>query len=60
MRRMPGCWRTWPDIRVQQLSPADQLNYDLFRIEYENRVAAASFHPEYYESARPRGTAVTE
>ena len=31
------------------LSPADQLNYDLFRIQYEERVAAAPFHPEYYE-----------
>ncbi len=31
------------------LSTADRLTYDLFRIEYENRVAAAAFHPEYYE-----------
>ena len=31
------------------LSSADQLTYDLFRIEYENRVATAAFHPEYYE-----------
>jgi uncharacterized protein (DUF885 family) len=31
------------------LSPAEQLNYDLFRYEYEDRVAAARFHPEYYE-----------
>ncbi len=31
------------------LSSADQLTYDLFRIEYENRGAAAPFHPEYYE-----------
>ena len=31
------------------LSPDEQLTYDLFRIEYENRVAAAPFHPEYYE-----------
>ncbi len=31
------------------LSPAEQLNYDLFRYEYENRGAAAKFHPEYYE-----------
>ena len=35
------------------LSTADQLTYDLFRIEYENRAAAAPFHPEYYE-LRPR------
>jgi uncharacterized protein (DUF885 family) len=31
------------------LAPADQLTWDLFRIEYENRVAVAPFHPEYYE-----------
>jgi len=31
------------------LSPAEQLNYNLFRYEYEDRVAAAKFHPEYYE-----------
>jgi uncharacterized protein (DUF885 family) len=31
------------------LSPAEQLNYDLFRYEYEDRKAAAAFHPEYYE-----------
>jgi uncharacterized protein (DUF885 family) len=31
------------------LTPADQLTYDLFRIEYRNRVGAAPFHPEYYE-----------
>ncbi len=35
-------------ISREALSTADQLNYDLFRIEYENRVAAAPFHPEYY------------
>ncbi|MDH4259492.1 MAG: DUF885 domain-containing protein [Gammaproteobacteria bacterium] len=37
--------------RIQRaaLASADQLTYDLFRIEYENRVAAAAFHPEYYE-----------
>jgi uncharacterized protein (DUF885 family) len=32
-----------------QLSPAEQLNYDLFRYEYEDRKASAAFHPEYYE-----------
>ncbi len=31
------------------LSPADQLNYDLFRLQYQDRVAAAPFHPEYYD-----------
>ena len=31
------------------LAPADQLTYDLFRIEYQDRVAVAPFHPEYYE-----------
>ena len=31
-----------------ELPPAEQLNYDLFRFEYEDRVAAAPFHPEYY------------
>ena len=36
-------------IPREALSPADQLTYDLFRIEYENRVAVAPFHPEYYE-----------
>jgi uncharacterized protein (DUF885 family) len=37
------------------LSSADQLTYDLFRIEYENRVAAASFHPEYYKFSAREG-----
>jgi uncharacterized protein (DUF885 family) len=36
-------------IPREALSSADQLTYDLFRIEYGNRVAAAPFHPEYYE-----------
>jgi len=36
-------------IPRDQLSPAEQLNYDLFRYEYENRKAATAFHPEYYE-----------
>ena len=40
-------------IPREALSTADQLTYDLFRIEYENRVAAVPFHPEYYE-LRPR------
>jgi uncharacterized protein (DUF885 family) len=30
------------------LSPAEQLNYDLFRHEYETRKAAVPFHGEYY------------
>jgi len=36
-------------IPREQLSPAEQLNYDLFRYKYEDRKAAAAFHPEYYE-----------
>ncbi len=32
-----------------KLSPADQLNYDLFRLEYEDRVASVPFRTEYYE-----------
>jgi uncharacterized protein (DUF885 family) len=36
-------------IPRESLSSADQLTWDLFRIEYENRVAVAAFHPEYYE-----------
>jgi len=32
-----------------ELPPAEQLNYDLFRFTYDDRVAAAKFHPEYYE-----------
>ena len=30
------------------LPPAEQLNYDLFRREYETRQAAVPFHGEYY------------
>jgi uncharacterized protein (DUF885 family) len=30
------------------LPAAEQLNYDLFRQEYEGRVAVQRFHPEYY------------
>lgn len=36
-------------IPSSDLPVAEQLNYDLFRYEYEDRVAAAKFHPEYYE-----------
>jgi uncharacterized protein (DUF885 family) len=36
-------------IPRDQLPAAEQLNYDLFRYEYEDRVAAQKFHPEYYE-----------
>ena len=32
-----------------ELSPADQLNYDLFRHKYETRKAALPFHAEYYD-----------
>ncbi|HEU5468988.1 MAG TPA: DUF885 domain-containing protein [Steroidobacteraceae bacterium] len=31
-----------------ELPPAEQLNYDLFRHEYETRRAAEPFHTEYY------------
>ena len=36
-------------IPREMLPAVDRLNYDLFRIQYEDRVAAARFHPEYYE-----------
>ena len=36
-------------IPREALSASDQLTYDLFRIEYENRVAVVRFHPEDYE-----------
>jgi uncharacterized protein (DUF885 family) len=36
-------------IPRKALAPAEQLTWDLFRIEYENRIAAAPFHPEYYD-----------
>ena len=35
-------------IPRDSLPPAEQLNYDLFRHEYETRKAARPFHPEYY------------
>jgi uncharacterized protein (DUF885 family) len=35
-------------IPREALSAADRLNHDLFRHQYEDRVAAAPFHPEYY------------
>jgi uncharacterized protein (DUF885 family) len=35
-------------IPRERLSPAEQLNYDLFRHEYETRKAALPFHTEYY------------
>ena len=44
-----GVLRTLDAIPREALSPADRLNYDLFRRRYEERVAAAPFHPEYYE-----------
>ena len=36
-------------IPRDQLAAAQQLDYDLFKYEYEDRKAAAAFHPEYYE-----------
>ncbi len=35
-------------IPRERLPPAEQLNYDLFRHEYETRKAALPFHREYY------------
>jgi uncharacterized protein (DUF885 family) len=35
-------------IPRKSLPPAEQLNYDLFRHEYETRMAARPFHPEHY------------
>jgi uncharacterized protein (DUF885 family) len=35
-------------IPREQLPPAEQLSYDLFRHDYETRKAAAPFHAEYY------------
>ena len=35
-------------IPREQLPPAEQLNYDLFRREYETRKAALPYHAEYY------------
>ncbi len=35
-------------IPRDRLPPAEQLNYDLFRHEYETRKAAIPFHTEYY------------
>ncbi len=37
------------EIPRGELSAAQQLDYDLFQYEYEDRKAAAAFHPEYYE-----------
>ncbi len=36
-------------IPRERLPAAEQLNYDLFRYDYEDRKAAAAFHPEYYD-----------
>jgi uncharacterized protein (DUF885 family) len=35
-------------IPREALPPAERLNYDLFRHEYETRREARRFHPEYY------------
>ena len=37
------------------MPPAEQLNYDLFRHEYETRKAALPFHREYYSIAASGG-----
>lgn len=37
------------------LPPAEQLNYDLFRHEYENRKAAVPFQTEYYSIEASNG-----
>ena len=56
--------RAAADIRVLEdlariprdaLPPAEQLNYDLFRHEYETRKAARPFHPEYYSIEASNG-----
>jgi uncharacterized protein (DUF885 family) len=56
--------RAAADVRVLEdlariprgaLPPAEQLNYDLFRHEYETRKAARPFHPEYYSIEASNG-----
>ena len=42
-------------IPRDRLPPAEQLNYDLFRKEYENRVALQRFRPEYYAISPSQG-----
>jgi uncharacterized protein (DUF885 family) len=42
-------------IPRDRLPPAEQLNHDLFRKEYENRVALQRFHPEYYAISPSQG-----
>jgi uncharacterized protein (DUF885 family) len=42
-------------IPRDRLPPAEQLNYDLFRKEYENRVAVQRYHPEYYTISPSQG-----
>ncbi len=42
-------------IPREALPPAEQLNYDLFRREYEMRVAAVPFHTEYYSIEASHG-----
>ena len=48
---MPADARVLDDLAAiprEQLPPAEQLSYDLFRHDYEMRKAAAPFHREYY------------
>jgi uncharacterized protein (DUF885 family) len=42
-------------IPRDRLPPPEQLNHDLFRQEYENRVAVQRFHPEYYTISPSQG-----
>jgi uncharacterized protein (DUF885 family) len=42
-------------IAREQLPPAEQLNYDLFRHDYEMRKEAIPFHAEYYAIGASRG-----
>jgi uncharacterized protein (DUF885 family) len=42
-------------IRRDALPPAEQLNYDLFRHEYEDRKAAVPFQTEYYSIEASNG-----
>jgi uncharacterized protein (DUF885 family) len=43
------------EIPRDALPPAEQLNYDLFRRDYEGRVAVARFHPEAYSLSAASG-----
>src|SRR6202008_4261091 len=42
----------------EALEPAEQLNYDLFARDYEERLAAYPFHPEAYRISASEGVQV--